>query len=108
MSKKAIKLTLKERYFLSMYARMLPSSIALRMEIEPFLNDVQLTVDEITKYAVSGYNEKEFTCTDYGYKKEITVIPDAVVKSMKHFVDSVKEGEDDINDRIVKYFKLIV
>lgn len=79
------KLTLKDRFELSMYARRLPCTLSLRLAISDFLEQIDITQNEYTTYNISLIDNK-FTCSDSSYVVEYTNFSEIVVNAMKDYI----------------------
>jgi len=106
------KLTLKDRYFLSMYARRLPCTIALRFSIDNFFNQIEITSEEVKKFEVK-INPKtlEFECNDNEHTTEFKEFPEEVLKSMKSYIkmfDHEKNKTNEMVQRTFEYFRKIL
>ena len=106
------KLTLEDRYYISMYARKLDCTLKLRFAIDNFLDQLAITSDEVTKYEVDVDRETmQFLCNDVDYSVEYPEFPEAVIESMNTYIgmyDHDKNKENVLLQRTIAYFKKIV
>ena len=105
------KLTLEDRYYISMYSRRLPCTIALRYQIDKFFDQIEITSDEIKQYEVKIDENLMFTCNDENYTVEYEEFPEEVIKSMKAFIvlfDHEKNKNNEMVQRSFTYFKQVM
>jgi len=107
----ATKLTLEDRYYISMYSRRLPCTIALRYKIDQFFDQIEITSEEIKKFDIKIDENLKFTCNDEKYTVEYEEFPEEVLKAMKAFIvlfDHEKNKNNEMIQRSFSYFKQII
>lgn len=84
----SVKLTISDRYNLMKYCNRLQSTMNLRMAIDQFFNQIEITEEETERFKVS-INPKtyELSCNDDLYTKEFESFPKEVVLAIKEYVD---------------------
>lgn len=112
MLKMSKKLTLDERYHISMYARRLPCTLPLRFAIDKFFNQIEIIPEEMEKYGIEVNTEtREFICNDDEYTVEYKEFPPEVVKAMDEYIKMYSHEDNDNNEMLQKtfnYFNLII
>lgn len=108
----SIKLTLEERYYISMYSRKLECTLKLRFAIDNFLDQIAITSEEVDKYAVSTNKETmQFECNDESYVVEYSEFPQEVLDSMANYIamyDHEKNQDNLLLKRTMEYFKKVI
>jgi hypothetical protein len=106
------KLTLEDRYFLNMYSRRLPCTIALRFSFDKFLDQIEITSDEVKKYDVKINSESlKFECNDKEFIVEYEEFPPAVIEAMKKYIsmfDHDKNKNNEMLKRTFEYYRKIM
>lgn len=105
-----MKLTLEERFNLSRYSRKLPCTLALRMAINDFLAQIEITGDELKQYNVT-IGQNTFDCNDPDYSVSYESFPAPVVESMRRYVkvvDNEKNSDNVMLQKIIETFKKVV
>lgn len=106
------KLTLEERYYISMYSRKLPCTVSLRFTIDQFHQQIEITPDEVEKFEVSiDPANGKFICNDTAYTVEYEKFPTQVVGAMKRYVNLLNDSKNEDNvllQNILKYFSKII
>jgi len=106
------KLTLEDRYYISMYSRRLPCSIPLRFSIDKFLNQIEITPEEFKIYNVDiDPSTMSFKCNDSDYEVEYEEFPPEVIVSMKNFIADYDHDKNKDNNMIQKtfdYFRKVI
>lgn len=106
------KLTLEDRYYISLYSRRLTCTIALRYKIDEFFNQIEITPEEMKTYGVRIDDKTmEFKCNDNTYTVEYEKFSDEVIASMKEFIsmfDHEKHKTNEMLQRAFKYFRKIM
>jgi hypothetical protein len=106
------KLTLEDRYYVSMYARKLECTLKLRFAIDNFLDQIAITQDEIAKYKVDvDRTTMQFNCNDSDYSVEYDEFPEAVIEAMSSYIgmyDHDKNKENLLLQRTFEFYKKIV
>lgn len=105
-----MKLTLEERFNLSRYSRKLPCTLALRMAINDFLAQIEITSDELKQYNVI-IDQNSFDCNDPNYTVSYESFPVPVIESMRHYVkvvDNEKNTDNVMLQKIIESFKKLV
>jgi hypothetical protein len=106
------KLTLEDRYYISMYSRKLPCTVSLRFTIDQFHQQIEITPEEAEKYEIT-INPKDgsFITNDPDYVVEYEKFPTQVVNAMKRYVDLLdqeKNTENVLLQNILTYFSKII
>ena len=106
------KLTLDERHHISMYARRLPCTVALRFKIDQFFNTLEITSEELKKYDVTiDPKTMEFSCNDSEYTVEYEDFDPVIIDSLESFIvmfNHEKHKNNEMLQRAFKYFKKII
>lgn len=106
------KLTLEDRYYISMYSRKLPCTVHLRFNIDTFLDQIEITPEEAEKYNVTvDVDASVFECSDDNYTVEYERFPPAVVDAMKRYINLLDQEDNKENillQRIFTYFKKVI
>ena len=106
-----IKLTLKDRYFLNMYSRRLPSTCMLRATIDVFLNQINLTPEEVTQYGVKFDAVTGITSSSDSLEFEYESFPVPVIESIKNYIkvyDHEKNKENKLLQNMLSYFRKVL
>ena len=106
------KLTLEDRYYISMYSRRLPCTLPLRFAIDKFFNQIDINPEEFKKYEVKiDPKTLEFSCDDENYTVEYEEFPPAVIEAMKKYIkmlDHEKNKENKMLQKTFTYFQKII
>ena len=105
-----IKLTLEDRFNLSRYSRKLPCTLSLRLSINVFLAQLEITADELKKYDVT-ISPTTFSSNDPDYMISYESFPPAVIDAIKRyvkFVDNEKNVDNVLLQKMLETFKKIV
>lgn len=106
------KLNLEDRYYISMYSRRLPCTLQLRFAIDDFLEQITITPEEVTQYAIDITKDTmEFTCNDYDYSVEYTEFPEPVTDAINTYIgmyDHDKNKENVLLQRTFKFLKKVL
>lgn len=105
-------LTLEERYFISMYSRKLPCTVALRFSIDAFLQQIEITPEEVEKYDITiDVGAGTFECNDPDYTVEYEKFPTQVINAMERYVKLLDEEKNEDNillQKILAYFRKLL
>jgi len=106
------KLTLEDRYYISMYSRKLPCTVSLRFTIDQFHQQIEITPEEGEKYEVGIDPENGlFICNDPDYVVEYEKFPTQVIDAMKRYVDLLDQEKNEDNvllQNILTFFSKII
>jgi hypothetical protein len=104
------KLTLKDRYYVNMYIRSLPCTIKFYKAFDKFIEQIDLSAEEVAQYEVkfdttvgftSNSDDKEF---EYTFEKELIESVQEYVKMYDHAKNAENAG---LQKRLV-YLKKII
>lgn len=105
-------LTLEDRYRLSMYSRKLPCTLRLRLVINDFLSQIEITSDEMKKFEVSiDPVTMAFNCNDSEYTVDYTEFPQDIIIAMTRYVsllDTEKNSDNVLLQKTLVTFKKII
>jgi len=105
-------LTLEDRYRLSMYSRKLPCTLRLRLVINDFLSQIEITSDEMKKFEVSiDPTTMAFNCNDSEYTVDYTGFPQDIIIAMTRYVsllDTEKNADNVLLQKTLLTFKKII
>jgi len=80
------QLSLEDRYYLSMYSRRLPCTLRLRLAIDAFLEQIELTPEEIKEHNIEiNPSKMEFT-SDSNIDVEYEEFHPDVIIAMKNYI----------------------
>lgn len=106
------KLTLEDRYYISMYSRKLPCTVSLRFTIDQFHQQIEITPDEVEKYNITiDPTNGTFITSDFDYVVEYEKFPTQVVNAMQRYVNLLDQNKNEDNvllQHIFKYFSKII
>jgi len=106
------KLTLEDRYYISMYARKLECTLKLRFAIDNFLDQIAISADEVKEFEVDvDRNTMQFTCNDSDYSVEYSEFPEPVIEAMSGYMgmyDHDKNKDNVLLQRTFEFYKKIV
>lgn len=106
------KLTLEDRYYISMYSRKLECTLKLRFAIDNFLDQIAITSDEMDKYDITINKETmQFESNDESYSVEYEEFPQEVLESMGNYIsmyDHEKNKENLLLKRTMEYFRKVL
>ena len=105
-----IKLTLEDRFNLSRYTRKLPCTLPLRLSINDFLSQIEITSDELKKYNVT-ISPTLLTRNDSDYIVSYESFPPAVMDAIKRYVkvvDNEKNADNVLLQKMIETFKKIL
>ena len=99
----SIKLSIKDRYDLMKYVHKLPCTLRLRMAIDTFFQQIELTEEENTKYGINiNPVTYEISSNDDSYVKEYESFPEEVVNSLKEYVNAYDGKEEYKNNKLLQ------
>ena len=108
---KSFKLTLKERYYINMYVRQLPCTLALRRVIDQFIEQIDITPEEVAQYSVKFDVTDGFTSTgndvEFDYESFPMPVIDAVASYIKMYGHE-KNAENKMLQTMISYFSKLV
>jgi len=95
----SISLTIKDRFELIKYTHKLPCTLALRLSVDDFLDQLELTEEERAQYGVKvDPVTYDLSVEDESYAVTYEKFPEAVVKSITSFVrdHDTEEGQKSL------------
>ncbi len=99
----SIKLSIKERYDLMKYVHKLPCTLKLRMAIDAFFQQIELTEEENQKYDIKiDPSTYQISTNDDSYVREYESFPEEVVSSLKSYVDAYDGKEEYRNNKMLQ------
>lgn len=105
-------LTLEDRYYLNMHSRKMNSTLMLRLNIDSFLNAIDITSEEAEKYAIGVDPEThKFVCNDPEYTVTYEDFNPHVIQSMKNYIsmyDHEGNADNQFIQRAFTYFRKII
>jgi hypothetical protein len=106
------KLTLQDRYYISMYSRRLQSTLKLRFAIDAFLQQLEITREETEKYEV-GVDpvSYEFKCNNDTYTVEYTDFPSEVIEAINSYIslyDHEQNKDNALLHKTLEYLKKVI
>jgi len=102
----ATKLTLEDRYYLSMYSRRLPCTLQLRFAIDAFLDQIEITPEELKNHGVKINGETmEFECKNPEVETEYEDFPEPVKSSMRSYIKMLDHDKNNKNVMLAKTFE---
>ena len=106
------KLTLEDRHFINMYCRQLTCTLLLRFAIDKFINQIELTPEEIRKFDVKiDITDMRFECNDPEYTVDYEEFPPEVIKAIENYIkylDNDKNSKNEMLQKSFKYFRKII
>lgn len=105
-----MKLTLEDRFNLSRYSRKLPCTLGLRLAIDDFLSQIEITATEFDTYEIK-ITANSFKCNDSTYTVSYESFPQPVIDSMRKYVsivDNEKNTDNVLLQNIIESFKKII
>lgn len=106
------KLSLQDRYYISMYSRRLQSTLKLRFAIDAFLQQIEFTREETEKYEIGvDPTTFEFRCNDSNYVVDYNEFPIDVVNAIKHYISLYDHEENKDNvllHKTLEYLKKVI
>ena len=106
------KLTLNDRYHISMYSRRLQCTLKLRFAIDAFLQQLDFTKDEIEKYEISvDSTTYEFKYNDASYAVEYESFPVEIVEAINNYIslyDHEQNKENALLTNTLEYFRKVL
>lgn len=107
-----MQLTIKDRYELRKYVGALSCTLALRYAIEEFNRQIDFTPDEMVNYGIKvDETTFEVMSSDDSYAIDVTSVPEAVVRSMKDYVnqyDVEQTKENPIIQKAIAAFRKVL
>lgn len=106
----AKKLTLEDRYYISMYSRKLPCTLQLRFAIDAFLDQIEISPEEVKAREVK-ISTMKFKCNDPKSTTEYEEFPEPVIEAMKSYIEVLDYDKNKDNvfvHRTFDYFRKII
>jgi hypothetical protein len=95
-----------------MYSRRLPSTLKLRFSIDAFLQQIEISPEEVRKYEVTIDSKTlEFSCNDDDFTVEYEEFHPDVLEEMKNYIqmlDHEKNNENEMLQKTFTYFRKII
>jgi hypothetical protein len=104
------KLTLEDRYHISMYSRKLPCTLELRFAIDAFLDQIEITPEEMKTRTVK-VTQTKFECNDPESTTEYKDFPKPVTEAMESYIEMLDHDKNKDNVFIHKtfdYFRKVI
>jgi hypothetical protein len=106
------KLTLQDRYYISMYSRRLQSTLKLRFAIDAFLQQIEFTHEETEKYEIGvDSNSYEFKCNNDSYTVKYDDFPSEVIEAIKNYISLYEHEQNKDNallHKTLEYLKKVI
>ena len=97
------KLTLEDRYHISMYCRRLPCTLQLRFAIDAFLDQIEITAEEVKTNKIE-ITATEFKCANPDDTKEFDDFPAPVTDAMKGYIETLDHEKNKDSVMLHKTF----
>ncbi len=97
------KLTLKDRFYLSMYTRRLPCTLQLRCAVDGFFKQIEITPEEFKNHKIKIVpGTMDFECSDEEYTVEYDEFPQPVLDAMQGYINATDIEKNKDNELVKK------
>lgn len=106
-----IKLSLKDRYNINVSVRSLPCTLKLRSVFDAFISQIDLTMDEMSQYAIKFDPTEGFSCNNDEITFEYDKFPEELIDSINSYIhtyDHEKNAENIGLQKRLGYLKKLL